>query len=66
MHSAMPSYILPMRWDFDLELKAAVVVEFDGFAWLVAAASVVAQLAVAGVAVGGIGNHRAAVGGAAF
>ena len=48
--------------DVDLVLEAAVVVQAEYFACGVGTAGVVAQLAVAGVAVGGIGNHGTAVG----
>ena len=52
-------------WDVDLVLQAAVVVEAEHLAGLVGAAGVETQLAVARVAVGDIGDHGAAIGGAA-
>jgi hypothetical protein len=49
-----------------LMLEAAVIVKTQYLTQLVGTARMVAQLAIAGVGVGGIGNHGAAVGGAAF
>ena len=48
--------------DVDLVLEAAVVVKAEHLACGMGAAGVEAQLSVAGVAVGGVGDHGAAVG----
>ena len=48
--------------DVDLVLEAALVVQAEHFACGMGAAGVEAQLSVAGVAVGGVGDHGAAVG----
>lgn len=49
-----------------LVFQATVVVKAEHLARRMGAAWMVAQLSVSGVAVGGIGNHRATVGGTAF